>query len=175
MDASDILVAADLPGDLSALNLATTSGVPDPEGIQDLRKRRGTGRVNDAAFNQAVEQHAENLAAEYMKANGWDQIEILRKPYDLVCTSKNKSGEKHVEVKGTTGAGATVDYTPNEIHHFRTCPDGGDLIVVSDIVVDITAVPYKTSGGSLRHIPNYSAPPEDLQATAWRGRIPIGS
>ena len=37
-----------------------------------------------------------------------DALEIIGKPYDLVCT-KPDGTEKHVEVKGTTGAGAEDD------------------------------------------------------------------
>ena len=63
-----------------------------------------------------------------MDEHDWTDIEHLGKPYDLVCR-RHGGQEKHVEVKGTTGAGADVEYTPNEIKHFRTCPHGADLIV----------------------------------------------
>jgi hypothetical protein len=89
-----------------------------------------------------------------------------------VCRKYSGTVEKHVEVKGTTGAGASVPYTPNEVRHFRACPYGGDLIVVHDIVVDTTTTQYMTSGGVLVHVENYQAPKEDLQATAYVGRVP---
>jgi hypothetical protein len=64
-----------------------------------------------------------------------------------------------------------VQYTPNEVQHFRTCPHGADLIVVRDISVDRGVQPYAATGGELLHIESYDAPAEDLQATGWYGRI----
>ena len=163
--------------------MAQTGVVLDPSGSPDLsqtagavtpptapvRGVRGAGRSNDAAFNKAVEQHAVQMATTHLKEQGWT-VKELGKPYDLVCT-KSDGSEKHIEVKGTTGAGAEVQYTPNEVNHFRTCPHGADLIVVRDIVVDRAHTPYATSGGELKHIPNYLAPSTDLQATGWLGRV----
>ena len=149
-------------------DLSQTAGAVTPD-TTTVRGRRGAGRSNDAAFNRAVETHAVQMATTHLQAQGWD-VDELGKPYDLVCT-KPDGTEKHIEVKGTTGAGAEVQYTPNEVNHFRTCPHGADLIVVRDIVVDRTATPYATSGGQLTHITNYTAPPTDLQATGWLGRV----
>lgn len=103
-----------------------------------------------------------------MVSLGW-QVKPLGKPYDLVCTKADGS-EKHVEVKGSTGAATVVNYTPKEVRHCRTCPFGADLIVVSDIVVDRDT--HRTYGGRLHHVENYQAPPEDLQAASWAGRVP---
>ncbi len=136
-----------------------------------VRGRHGGGRSYDPEFNRAVEQRAAAVAEEYMREQGWTDIKHLGKPYDLDC-SKPSGQEKHVQVKGTTGAGADVEYTPNEIKHFRTCPHGADPIVVRDIIVDRSTTPYTTSGGQLRHVENYTAPPEHLQATGWLGRVP---
>lgn len=72
------------------------------------------------------------------------------------------AAEKHVEVKGTAGAGASVEYTTNEVRHFRMCPAGADLIVVHDIVIDTSVTPYSASEGVLVHVVNYSAPKQDL-------------
>jgi hypothetical protein len=128
----------------------------------------GPRYATDPDYRQAVERRAVVLAIEHMKANGWPDVTLLGKPYDLVCRSGD-GREKHVEVKGTSGAGGDVFYTPNEVHHFRTCPHGADLIVVRDITVDTTTRPYSTSGGQLLHIRDYTA--EDLQATQWSGRV----
>jgi hypothetical protein len=135
------------------------------------RRASGQGRSVDAALNAALEKHAMTLATEYYRHElGWTQVKPLGKPFDLVCI-KESGEEKHVEVKGTTGAGNDVIYTPNEIKHFRECPYGADLVVVRDIEVDRTTTPYTTSGGELLHVENYEAPPEDLTATGWTGRV----
>ncbi|WP_435055198.1 protein NO VEIN domain-containing protein [Micromonospora aurantiaca (nom. illeg.)] len=152
-------------------DLSRTAGSPRPS-FPPVRGRRGAGRSHDPEFNKVIEDHAVAFATKHMQEkHGWTEVEPLGKPYDLVC--RNPSGkEKHVEVKGTSGAGADVEYTPNEIHHFRTCPHGADLIVVRDIVVDRKQRPYVATGGELLHVENYAAPAKDLQATGWLGRVP---
>lgn len=131
----------------------------------------GAGRSSDPALRAAVEQHAVRLASDHMRdVHGWSHIAPLGKPFDLVCLGP--AGEKHVEVKGTSGAGGTVEYTTNEVDHFRNCPFGADLIVVREIRVDRTTTPYGTSGGELHHVENYIAPTEDLQPTKYNGRVP---
>lgn len=130
----------------------------------------GPGRSNDPAWRSAVEQHAVRMAKEHMRALGWTRIVDLGKPFDLVC-HKADGTEKHVEVKGTSTAGAAVEFTVNEVDHFHDCPHGADLIVVRDIAVDTTTTPYTTSGGDLLHLPNYLAPSQDLAPTRWSARI----
>lgn len=150
-------------------DLSRTPGHPDPA-IPAVRDYRGAGRSQDPEFRAAVERHAAQLATRHMLARGWDKVEELGKPFDLVCTKPGE--ERHVEVKGSSGAGAEVAYTPNEVRHFRDCPYGADLIVIRDIAVDFSARPYTATGGLLLHVENYRAPTEDLQATGWLGRVP---
>ena len=169
--------------DITGLRLEIAGSAP-PSGVTDLsqtagafvpdrpgpRRGAGQGRSQDPALNAALEKHAVEMAIDLYRRLQWDDIRTLGKPYDLVCT-KVTGEEKHVEVKGTTGAGGDVIYTPNEVHHFRHCPHGADLVVVRDIQVDRTTSPYTTSGGELLHKTGYGAPPEDLTATGWTGRV----
>ncbi|MFI7550794.1 protein NO VEIN domain-containing protein [Micromonospora sediminimaris] len=155
--------------DGSVPDLSRTAGSPRPS-LPPVRGRRGAGRSNDPEFNKTVEDHAVKLAIKHMGKLGWKDVEVLGKPFDLLFHKPGQ--EKHVEVKGTSGAGAEVEYTANEVAHFRSCPHGADLVVVRDIVVDRSARPYKASGGKLLHVPDYTAPAEDLQATRWLGRVP---
>lgn len=129
----------------------------------------GAAHATDAALRTAVERHSVEMAKQHFLSLGYTDVEELGKPYDLVCRAPGK--EKHVEVKGTTGAGVEVEYTVNEVHHFRNCPHGADLVVVRDIKVDKTSTPYTTSGGELLHVENYLAPREDLQPTRFLGRV----
>jgi hypothetical protein len=149
------------------VDLSTTSGTMLPD-VPAVRGRRGAGRSQDPELRAAVENHAVVMATSHFESLGW-RVAPLGKPFDLVCTRLGV--EKHVEVKGTTGAGTDVEYTPNEVAHFRACPHGADLVVVRDIRVDRSTKPYATSGGQLLHVENYTAPPEDLQATGWSGRV----
>ena len=153
------------------IDLSRTAGDVVPVRKKGNRRSAAQGRSQDAALNTALEKHAVDMATALYHRLGWDRVKALGKPYDLIC-SKLTGEEKHVEVKGTTGAGGDVIYTPNEVQHFRDCPHGADLVVVRDISVDRTTTPYTTSGGELLHIENYTAPPEDLKATGWTGRVP---
>ena len=143
----------------------------DPRPAEYFTRFHERTRSSDPDFNKAVEQHAVVLATRHMRDLGWTEITELGKPYDLVCR-KPSGAEKHVEVKGTSGAGAEVEYTVNEVEHFRSCPHGADLIVVRDISVDRSTHPYLTAGGTVHHVENYRAPAADLQATRWLGRVP---
>ncbi|WP_189332542.1 protein NO VEIN domain-containing protein [Actinoplanes ianthinogenes] len=169
VDLSDLRQVLDAPVTSSGVvDLSRTAGDVIPE--RPNRRSQGQGRSQDAALNKALEDHAVAMAIEHYRGLGWDEIRTLGKPYDLVCT-KVTGEEKHVEVKGTTGAGGDVNYTPNEVQHFRSCPFGADLVVVRDIQVDRSVFPHATSGGELLHVENYQAPPEDLKATGWTGRV----
>jgi hypothetical protein len=130
----------------------------------------GSHHSQDPLHRKAVEEPAVAMAIDYMKEMGWNEVVTLGKPFDLVCRKTGRDDEKHVEVKGLTGAGSSVEYTSNEVRHFRQCPHGGDLIVVDDI--NIEKGTYASSGGRLRHFENYDAPKEDLQPTRYLGRVP---
>lgn len=173
------LISADLSALASELGVSAPSGAPADLAATtrsiDVQPPEATstrqGRSSDPLLNRAVEQRAVQLATEHMQnRHRWLNVVELGKPFDLVCTDSD-GREKHVEVKGTTGAGGDVEYTPNEVDHFRTCPYGADLIVVRDIQVDRTVEPYLATGGELLHVENYLAPPEDLQPVKWLGRV----
>lgn len=169
-DVDQLAGAIGLPGVASsvAVNLsqtpgAMTSGDPDP------RSSSSQGRSSNAELNRAVERRAVELAIAHMQELGWTDIEELGKPYDLVC--RRDGIERHVEVKGTTGSGADVLMTPNEVAHFRSCPHGADLVVVRDISLAATMDGYEASGGELLLVESYPAAPRDLQATGWSARV----
>lgn len=132
----------------------------------------GPGRSDDPRLRSAVERHAVDAATAHMLKLGWHEVQEVGKPYDLHCRSGKR--EKHVEVKGTTGAGAEVEFTRNEVANFRNPPAncGADLIVVSDIKVDRSD--YSTRGGTLRHFENYTAPESDLTPSRFTAVVPSG-
>ncbi|MGW6144804.1 protein NO VEIN domain-containing protein [Streptomyces sp. NPDC055140] len=57
----------------------------------------------------------------------------------------------YVEVKGTTGAPASVELTINEVLHARAKDNTVVLYAVSDIKADTHTAPYTASGGTLTH------------------------
>lgn len=133
------------------------------------RRRRGTGWVSDPKKRKAIELHAENLAVRWYEEEGWS-VERLGKPYDLRCTRKSGE-ERHVEVKGTTGAPTSVELTINEIDHARDPENTVDLFVVSDILVKPD---YSTSGGQLLHVKDWEPAEEDLRPRKFEYRLPQG-
>jgi Domain of unknown function (DUF3883) len=171
-DPGELLAALGLGVSALAPDLSDTVAVPDPLELENVTEDSDPNYPQDAEFRKTVEDHAVALATQHMKSLGWNDIKPLGKPFDLVCQKQGASDEKHVEVKGTTGAGASVEYTTNEVRHFRTCPAGADLIVVHDIVIDTSTIPYSASDGVLVHVVNYRAPKEDLQASRYLGRVP---
>jgi hypothetical protein len=80
------------------------------------RRRRGAGYISDPKRRKAIEEHAEQLATAHYEGQGWT-VEKLGKPYYL--RGLRSTEERHVEVKGTTGAATSVELTINEVLHAR--------------------------------------------------------
>lgn len=133
------------------------------------RRRRGAGYISDPKKRKAIEEHAETLATAYYQDKGWT-VEKLGKPYDLRCTRGGQ--ERHVEVKGTTGAATSVELTINEVLHARDENNTVDLYVVSDIRVDTGTDPYTASGGTVSFYPDWQPAEEDLRPRKYEYRLP---
>lgn len=172
LDVRPLLQAMNAPTweDSASVDLSRTSGALLEPSAAAPRSSGTQGRSADARLNKTIERQAVDMAIEHLRRIGWAEIEELGKPFDLVC--RNGSVERHVEVKGTTGSGASVLMTPNEVEHFRRCPVGADLIVVRDIRIVGTSPDYRAEGGELLHIPDYPAAHHDLQSTGWSAVVP---
>ncbi|MFJ6354997.1 protein NO VEIN domain-containing protein [Streptomyces sp. NPDC092046] len=133
------------------------------------RRRRGAGYISDPKKRKAIELHAEALATAHYEQQGWT-VEKLGKPYDLRCT--RGTDERHVEVKGTTGAATSVELTINEVLHARDKDNTVDLYVVSDIKIDTSTDPYTPTGGSISHYPDWEPAEEDLRPRKYEYRLP---
>ncbi|WP_231905660.1 protein NO VEIN domain-containing protein [Streptomyces davaonensis] len=94
-------------------------------------------------------------------------------PYNLRCTRGRE--ERHVEVKGTTGAATSVELTINEVEHARSPQHTVDLYVVSDISVDMRSPDYTASGGRVAHLTDWSPAEEDLRPRRFEYRLPFVS
>ncbi|MFB9485502.1 DUF3883 domain-containing protein [Streptomyces filamentosus] len=133
------------------------------------RRRRGAGYISDPKKRKRIEEYAEDLAIAHYEAQGWT-VEKLGKPYDLHCTRGTE--ERHVEVKGTTGAATSVELTINEVLHARNKDNTVDLYVVSDIKIDTTTDDYLPSGGTLTHYTDWEPAEEDLRPRKYEYRLP---
>lgn len=172
---ADLTSLIKMTGRGAHIDVSFPLGTDTPPGAGSSRKSRnagGPGRSDDPRLRSAVERHAVEAATAHMLKLGWREVREVGKPYDLHCRSGKR--EKHVEVKGTTGAGAEVEFTRNEVANFRNPPAncGADLIVVSDIKVD--RADYSTRGGILRHFENYTAPESDLTPSRFTAVVPRG-
>ncbi len=108
--------------DLDEIRACLANGLPsrvdaDEAGIAVLvRGRAGQGFANDIAVRRAIERHAVDSACRHLRTEGWTVDDVGdTESFDLRCT---RDGEQlHVEVKGTTSAGASVMVTINEVRH----------------------------------------------------------
>lgn len=134
---------------------------------------RGQGYINDPQKRKAVELHAEDMAIHYLETvEGWTDVVRVGKPYDLRCS--RDGAEKRVEVKGTTGTGASVFLTANEVDHARGNDSGQpiDLILVSGILVTRSDDSgYIASGGRLAQYRDYIPADEDLRPTQYEATL----
>ncbi|MET4648168.1 anti-sigma28 factor (negative regulator of flagellin synthesis) [Streptomyces atratus] len=80
--------------------------------------------------------------------------------------------ERHVEVKGTTGAPTSVELTINEVEHARDPENTVDLYVVSDIRIEIRSGEYKPSAGVVTHRVDWEPADGDLRPRKFEYRIP---
>ncbi|MEU7603977.1 DUF3883 domain-containing protein [Streptomyces sp. NPDC041003] len=119
---------------------------PVPPASPPTRSRaRRSRNVAAAAPATCRTEHAEQLAIDHYEKGGWT-VERLGRPYDLRRT--RGAEERHVEVKGTTGAATSVEPTINEVLHARDAGNTVDLYVVSDIRV---APPHGSPHGQRRN------------------------
>ncbi|RDI23075.1 protein NO VEIN domain-containing protein [Lentzea flaviverrucosa] len=165
--------AVTLPTDPAAPVQVRVRDVPGVDEVPSRGTRRrgrqsGPGRVADPAKRMAIEQHAMKLAQEHYLAEGWE-VEVLGKPYDLRC--RRGEQERRVEVKGTTGAGSSVELTINEVDHARGYVSM-DLFVVSDIVVERVGDGYQTSAGRIRLLSDWTPAEEHLRAVRFEYQVP---
>ena len=128
---------------------------------------RGPGRMQDAEARVAIELRAVDMAIEHYKGQGWD-VTVLGKPYDLDCTKDGSS--LRVEVKGTTGSGAQVELTVNEVKSAGKYPT--ELVVVRDILLDRTGPVPTASGGVMKVFPNWTPSIDDLRVSRYEYNVP---
>jgi Domain of unknown function (DUF3883) len=122
-----------------------TDDIPD---TGQQRRRRGLGRLTDAALRQVVELRAMNMVRDELTGDGWELSNTSKHhPWDFEAAKGVEV--MRVEVKGTTGVGTHVTLTAGLN---ATTYDNCALAVVTDIVLDTSGEEPTTSGGRLRMI-----------------------
>ncbi|WP_316163433.1 protein NO VEIN domain-containing protein [Bradyrhizobium sp. SZCCHNRI20481] len=104
----------------------------------------GQGFARTAAERKAIEDHSMERAIRYFRKESY-QVEDVSKTrsYDLEC--RKGSQVLHVEVKGTTTAGAQIVLTANEVLHARNPRHDCALFVLHSISLR----GRKASGGTI--------------------------
>jgi hypothetical protein len=140
----------------------------DASGRSEVWRPHSAGRFADAEMRVAVESHAVKLASDYYREQGYEVTEV-GKPYDLLAV---KGGEElHVEVKGSTMSVDDVELTINEVRHAREIST--DLYVVDHIRLErLNDGTILTSGGRIRHWPNWAPADASLSPTRYRYQLP---
>lgn len=127
-------------------------------------------RQADPLLRRAVEVHAEDVAIEVLKAEGYCDIVRVGKPYDLRALSIDGE-ELHVEVKGSVLRVDSVILTPNEVRYADD--NATSLIVVDEIEVTIgDSGSYECTGGRVRRWDSWRPAPEALTPSEYIYELP---
>jgi hypothetical protein len=158
--------------------IASLAGMTDDEPgelveeiANPLRKRGGQGRGLSAGERRAVERRAMDLAIAHYKQSWGDVKDVgSTECFDLECRSGGRM--LRVEVKGTTGSGASVLLTANEVTHARVQTPHVALFVVSEIRLQRGPEPV-ASGGMVRILEPWDIGACELRAVAFECALPI--
>ena len=133
---------------------------------------RAQGRGLTGPERRAVELRAMEVARQRLEEDGWSVEDVSANDcYDLRCHSGEQ--ELRVEVKGTTGAGASVLLTPNEVRHAGQHEADMALFVVSEIELDRAATPPVTRGGLLRILDPWDLGAGVLSPVGYEWVLPV--
>ena len=97
---------------------------------------------------RVIELRAMSIAHDLYTKDGWTLVDTSNsRPYDFRA---NKGKEiRFIEVKGTTGDGASVILTHGEVNHVSKNPTASALVVVSKIDLDRSDKDPIVSGGEV--------------------------
>lgn len=148
-----------------------SSGGMQPKG--KVAKRGGSGYLADSVVRSAVEWRAVDLAVEAYEAKGYTvDYTGASKPYDLEV--QLGGDRRRVEVKGSSGAAATVELTCDEVDNSRGLTPT-DLFVVDSIQwerEDDGSV--RAYSGNARWWKDWTAADVSLKAIRFRLTLPSG-
>lgn len=151
------------------------SSVDDEE--ESVGAPTGQGRGLTGPERKAVERHAMALATAHYRKKGYEVQDVgATESFDLRCRRRRSefyTEELRVEVKGTTGDGASVLLTFNEVKHAKSRQTRVALFVVSRIqlVGRGTATPQAT-GGEERVLDPWDVQHGTLKVETYRYTLP---
>jgi ribosomal protein L37AE/L43A len=94
----------------------------------------------------AVEKRAMDVTRKLYEDDGWKVIDKSgSNPFDFLATRGKEI--RYIEVKGTTGEGASIILTHGEVKHVRANRNASALVVVAQITLSKSGSDYVGSGG----------------------------
>lgn len=144
------------------------------EAVIRSRRGRGQGYQADPEVNRATEACAMRAADVHYTSLGFTVTDThMHCPYDLRVTRAGES--RRVEVKGTQGAGESVELTSGEVNAARTSPEPTDLFILHTITITKLEGSISGSGGVIKLLSDWKPLDGDLRATRFTYQVPIGS
>jgi ribosomal protein L37AE/L43A len=133
--------------------------------------RKGQGFGLSQLERKAVEMRAMRVARQLYEQDGWEVVDKSgSNSFDLLAT--RGKDVRYIEVKGTTGQGATIILTHGELKHAKDHKQCSSLVVVSKISVLNTAGNLLGLGGEVRlHKDPWTIDESLLEPTEYRYRI----
>lgn len=126
-------------------------------------------RLGSTAAKVIVEQYALDCAIEYLIEDGWSEIELHGRPFDISCS---KAGvELHVEVKGLTSLSPNVTLTYNEVEHAHSWKPTM-LIVVRGITIKGKGARTRASGGTINIFEDWAPDRDSLRPRQYDYLLP---
>ncbi|MGE8096353.1 protein NO VEIN domain-containing protein [Pseudomonas fluorescens] len=131
----------------------------------------GQGLGLSSEERKCVELHAMGIARKLYEDAGWSVIDTsASQPYDLFAALNAE--KRFIEVKGTTGEGASIILTSGEVIHAKANPQECALVVVSEIRLENGADGLYASDGKVStHLDSWCPEEDSLEATQYRYRI----
>jgi hypothetical protein len=123
----------------------------DPETSKKAKGQlSGHGARLDVATKDAVENRAVIVAKQWCRKQNWASISNVGSHQSWDLEALDAAGQKrYIEVKGTTGLGASIEVTRNEVTSAQGHGASHALAIVHSIKITLVGGRPKASGGTL--------------------------
>jgi ribosomal protein S27AE len=133
-----------------------------------LKSTLGQGFGLTFEERKAVELRAMEIVRMIYTQNGWTLLDTSNsRPYDFEATKGNEF--RYIEVKGTTGTGASIILTHGEVKHLYENPNKCALAIITNIQLEKAVDRITAFGGELFiHLDPWQIVEDRLTPTQYR-------
>ena len=137
-------------------------------GIKEQKSNSGQGIGLTYEERRVIELRAMEIARDIYLQEGWTLLDTsTSEPYDFEAYKGKEI--RYIEVKGTTGDGASVILTHGEVKHVFDNPETSALVVISNIKLDKSSESPSASEGKVHlHLDPWIIDEEKLTPTPYR-------